>query len=354
MEKFQIYFFTFIFLAVILLSFSIFLPFLVPVSIAAVLAFLFSPLHERTASTLGGRRGLAALATVTFAVFVIVIPFVFIGKAVFQEATGFSAQLQNGTGNVAGFLSSIEKAVSYYFPGFSLNLNEYIRLGTDWLVQNIGGVFAGIARVTVGLLINLFIGVIAFYYLLKDGRKFVRELVSLSPLPDKYDYEIISRLESTVSSVVKGSLIVALVQGFSSFVGFIIFGVPNPALLGSTAAVAALIPGVGTSLVLVPAIIYLFAVGSGGAGFGLLVWGVIAVGLIDNMLGPMLIKRGVRIHPFFILLSVIGGLWFFGPIGFLLGPLVLSLLFGMIEIYRFLVNSEQKSSRSIFGTIDEI
>ena len=80
-----------------------------------------------------------------------------------------------------------------------------------------------------------------------------------------------------------------------------------------------------------------------GNAAGLLVWQVIVVGLIDNMLSPMLIRRGMKVHPLFILLSVFGGLMFFGPIGFLLGPVVLSLLFAMIEIYKFLMESDKKS-----------
>ena len=109
---------------------------------------------------------------------------------------------------------------------------------------------------------------------------------------------------------------------------------PNPVLWGLVAALAALIPGIGTALILIPAIGYLFFTGSTGAAIGLLIWGVVAVGLIDNFLGPMLVNRGVKIHPFLILLSIFGGLSFFGPVGFVLGPLIIALVFALLEIYR--------------------
>ena len=115
--------------------------------------------------------------------------------------------------------------------------------------------------------------------------------------------------------------------------GFSIFGVPNPILWGSVAAVAALIPGVGTALVLIPSILYLFFIGETVSASGLLVWGIVAVGLVDNILGPKLVGRGIKLHPFLTLLSILGGISFFGPLGFLFGPLTLSLLFAFLEIY---------------------
>jgi predicted PurR-regulated permease PerM len=103
---------------------------------------------------------------------------------------------------------------------------------------------------------------------------------------------------------------------------------------GSIAAVAALIPGVGTALVVVPGVLYLFFTGSTGYAIGLLIWGLLAVGLIDNLLGPLVVNRGIKIHPFIILLSVLGGLTFFGLVGFILGPLIIAFLFALLEIYK--------------------
>lgn len=344
MEKLQIYFFSGVFLAVLYLSFQIFWPFLVPLSIAVTLAILFHPLHERITKMLGGFRGLAAFFTVAMVGLIIILPLIFIGKTVIQEAIGFSAQLSgSGTQNASSAIASLQEKISAYFPGYSLNLNEYLKQAGDWLSQNIGTIFAGIARITIDLFFNLFIGFIAFYYFLKDGKELVKAIVILSPLPDKNDYEILDKVESAIVSVVRGSLVIAVVQGMLAWLGLTIFSVPNSAFLGTTAAITSLIPGAGTALIMVPSIIYLFLTAPLSHAAGLLVWQVIVVGLIDNMLSPMLIRRGMKVHPFFILLSVIGGLAFFGPIGFLLGPVVLSLLFAMIEIYRFLVASEKKS-----------
>lgn len=344
MEKFQIYFFGFSFLAVLFLAVLIFLPFLVPVSIAATLAIIFSPLHEKLAKFMGGMRGLAAFITVVLAVLIIIPPLFFIGQKVFQEAVGFSAQLNNGgVQGISQALSSLQERIAANFPGLNLDFNQYFQSITGWFSGNIGTIFTGVAKVTLDFLLNIFIGSIAFYYFLKDGKDLIKVIVELSPLPDKNDYEILSKVEKAINSVIRGSLVISLVQGFLVWLGLTIFGVPNAALLGSVAALTSLIPGVGTSLITIPSIIYLFLAGPVNYAIGLMIWHTIFVGLIDNMLSPMLIRRGMQVHPFFILLSVMGGLLFFGPMGFLLGPVVLSLLFAMIEIYRFLVKSEQKS-----------
>jgi predicted PurR-regulated permease PerM len=145
--------------------------------------------------------------------------------------------------------------------------------------------------------------------------------------------------------VIKGSLLIALIQGMVSGTGFAIFGVPNPVLLGSVAIIAALIPNVGTAVVLTPAILYLYLTDQVWQSAGLLIWGITAVGLIDNLLGPTLIGRSSKIHPLLILLAVLGGLAFFGPLGFILGPLVISLLFAVLDIYeRLLPRNVDKSS----------
>lgn len=339
-KKFQMYFFVTLFLIVLVLTFFIFLPFFIPLSIAIALAVLCRPFYKWLARLTGGRESISAFLTVAAAIFVLLVPLTFIGVTVLQEARELSAEINNGDWRgMARFTTFIEEQVARFSPGFSLNFNEYARQGANWLIQNLGMIFAGIAQVLIGL----FLGLMAFYYLLKDGRKLARALVALSPLPDAYDCKILTKLESAVNSIIRGSLVIAIVQGILTGVGLAIFGIPNPALLGSIAAIAALIPGIGTSLVLIPAIIFLFVVGSINSGIGLLIWGAIAVGLIDNILGPKLMGRGIHIHPFLILLSVIGGLGFFGPVGFLLGPLVLSLLFALIEIYYLLTGIDRES-----------
>ena len=191
------------------------------------------------------------------------------------------------------------------------------------------------------MIVSVFVFLIALYCLFKDGDKLKENIISLSPLRDSHDETIFNKIIIAINSVIKGSLSVAIIQGILTSIGFAIFGVPNFILWGSIAAISALIPGIGTAMVILPAIFYLYFIGETFFAIGLLVWGIIAVGLVDNLLGPKLVGKGVKLHSFIILLSILGGIIFFGPLGFLLGPLVVTVLFVLSEVY-FSISREYK------------
>lgn len=310
-----------------------------------VFATVFEPIHNRALALVRGQKGIAALITSVIVLIVVIAPITFLGIQIFQESTGlYSYLVQNNT--ATGISRTVEDAVhsfNKFLPAqihFSLDLNLYLKQGVTWLLQQIGPLFANVAQVALGV----FVFLAALYYLFKDGHQLKAAIVKLSPLQDAHDEAVFHKLALATNSVIKGSLVVAVIQGLLTTIGFVIFGVPNAALLGSIAAIAALIPGVGTALVLVPAILYLFFSGATLPALGLLLWGMTAVGLIDNFLGPVLVGHGTKLHPFLILLSILGGIGLFGPIGFLLGPLVLSLLFALIGIY-FTILKEHKTEK---------
>jgi predicted PurR-regulated permease PerM len=209
------------------------------------------------------------------------------------------------------------------------DLGTYAQRGLGIIVNNLGSIASSIT----GFFISLFIFYFGLYYLLKDGPAFAKYVVELSPLSDTDDKAILKKLERAVNSVIRGNLTIAFLQGIMSGIGYTIFGLPNSVLWGTATGFAALVPGVGTSLVMIPAVLYLLFSGSLWAGVGLLIWGMTAVGLIDNFLGPKLIGRGAKLHTFVVLLSVLGGLAFFGPAGLFLGPIAMSLLFALLSIY---------------------
>ena len=153
------------------------------------------------------------------------------------------------------------------------------------------------------------------------------------PIADGYVEEIFGKITGAVNAVIRGALAVALAQGVVAGVGFMVFGVPNPIFLGLLTVIGSLLPIVGAAIVTVPAIIYLAVTGTMLGTVGLALWSVLLVGLVDNFLRPLLMKRDMNIHPLFILLSVLGGLNLFGPIGFLLGPVILSLFAALLELY---------------------
>ncbi|MDO8561266.1 MAG: AI-2E family transporter [bacterium] len=343
--KTQLRFLLILLAGALILSFFIFSPFLAPLTLAAVFAVVLNPLYRLILRRTGNRQAISATATVVFSLVCILVPLAFLGTQIFQEARQISGTLLEGDNRqnlVATAIESIGKVSENTVPGtgsffvnLSDNIDAYFKLGLAWLTDHLGAALSGISV----LLLNLFIFFISLFYLLRDGPKLKQAIISLSPLDDADDRVVFSRLELAVNSVIKGSLMIAGIQGILTAVGFAIFGVPNSVFWGTVTVVAALIPGIGTALVLLPGIIYLFVIGNTVSAIGLLVWGTFAVGLIDNMLVPKLVGRKMQLHPLLILLSVLGGIAFFGPIGIFLGPICISLLFAFITIYSYLANS---------------
>lgn len=244
---------------------------------------------------------------------------------------------ESGRSEIIRLLNSVTSWFSHTFfdllPAYSfdsLNITEFLQTGLQWAFSNIDKLFNGLAKIILGI----FVTFLALFYFLRDGHDLKKQIIALSPLGDADDERIMKKLEQAIYSIFAGGLIVGIIQGILTGIGFAIFGVPNPAVWGTVAAISALIPGIGTSLVLVPGILYLFFTGMTTPAIGLLIWGLLAVGMIDNFLGPILINRGIKIHPFLILISVLGGIAFFGLIGFILGPLILAFLFALLDIYR--------------------
>ena len=334
MNKLSLYFFGLLLGGSLLLVAVIFLPYLNAFILSLVLGILFFPMHRKIRNNIK-TPGLAALVSTVVVVLIMLGPVALLTSQLFTEASSLYTQVQNN--DLGSASNQLEQKLQGYFPGLNINFENYLQEGLNWLLSHLGGAFSGAFQAFIGILLSI----IGLYYWFKNGSELKAALLKLSPMADVHDEEIIKKLNNTVRSVIRGTIIVALIQAFLTGIGFWIFGVPNPVLWGTLAAISALIPGIGTALITTPAIIYLFVTGNVGQAVGLLIWGITAVGLIDNFLGPKLMSQGDRIHPFFILISVIGGIALFGPIGFLAGPLAVSLLFALLDIYLMLIKDKK-------------
>lgn len=308
-------------------------PFFSPLILAAVCAFLLQGVYKKLLYFFKNREGLAAFVTTLIAIVIILVPLTLLGAQVLKESTELyeRAVLQDGK-YLSTTIKTLVDGARTIVPipeGTNLDIGAYFEQGLKTLASHLGSIFSSVAK----LLLSIVVFLISLYFLLKDGKRLKDYIIRVSPLGDSDDEMIASRLGLAVSSAIKGNLAIGLIQGALTAIGFALFGVPNPVLWGSITTVAALIPGVGTALIITPAILFLFITGNIFGGIGLLIWGVTAVGLVDNLLGPRLIGRGMQLHPLAVFLSVLGGISFFGPLGFLLGPLAMSLCLAFIDIY---------------------
>lgn len=318
-------------LGILVLAFLIFKPFLPVIFISTCFAVVLYPIYE----WLQNKRladWLSALLTVFIFLIIICGPLFLIGAMVFDQLGDlyFSLTLnQDSTTEI--FISKLENSINSLLPlGTNIDLNEKIGELIASLTNNMATIFTS----TLTTLFSIFLVVISLFLFLKDGAKWRKELVFLSPLNDKDDEKILTRLSKSINGIVKGYLLIALIQGTLMGLGMAFFGVPNAVLWGVVAAIGSLIPTIGTALVSVPVVIYLFATGQTPEGIGMSIWAFAIVGWVDNLLNPLIIGKKINIPQILVLFSVLGGLALIGPIGFLIGPLTVSLLYVLLSIYK--------------------
>lgn len=320
-------------------------PFLAPIAWALFIAFLVYPLHRRLVRRLGGRAALSA-ALLTVLVFLVVIgPLTGLGAAFAQQATDLAKYVQ--------------EFVVEHKPATASDLAELPVLGPaiDWLQDNAGvslaqiqawaiegaqavlksaaslgrAAFLGALGTVVGFALMMFI----LFFAIRDGRGWMETARDLVPMSATERARLFQHLASVTRAMVYGSGITALVQGTLIGIGFAIVGLPSPVVFGVLAALAALIPMVGTPVVWVPATIALAAQDRWGAALFMLLWGVF-VTTIDNFLRPWLVSGRADVGTLTVFLGVLGGVSAFGPIGVILGPLVLATA---IALARFSLES---------------
>lgn len=347
-KKLEMYIFFGLLALTLYLVFSIFKPYITVLALSMIFAVIFYPLYQKILARISRHNSLASFLTGVIVVVLVLVPLVFFGiqlsdevKSLYDNAfrqTEGQGMIYQLTGVANNFLRSFNP-LGVNWPVFeAADTESYILNFLAWMRGHVGDIFSGLAKVFVAA----FLFFISFFYFLRDGEVIRKNIITLSPFQDDKDEMILHKLKLAIVSIIEGSIFVALIQGILTGIGFFIFGIPSAALWGGVAIVSALIPGVGTSLVLIPGVLYLLFVGQTGMALGLLAWAILFVSLIDNFLGPKLIGKGIHIHPLLVMLAAIGGIAYFGVTGFILGPIVLSFLFTLFDIYKTIIVKDNK------------
>lgn len=342
----QISFFAAVTVCLLVLLFFIFKPYLGVMFISGVFVITFYPLYKRLVAKFKGRESLAAFSTTMLILIFIIIPIVVISTFLLKEAVDLYNSVAFGNGSKA-FVSQIDGLIKEFrsiFPSgmadSEINVEVYARELLGWIISHFDSIFTAV----FGGILNFILMLISLYYLFIFGDKIKDSLLAWSPLPDQYDEQFMQTLRSSTDAVLRGRILVSVVQGVFIGIGFAIFGIGSPVLWGFVGGIISLIPVLGTSIITVPAVVYLFISGHVGAAVGLLVWGALAVGLIDNFVSAVFLKEKINIHPLIVLFSILGGVEVFGAIGFLVGPIVFSAFIAVMKIYPFIMNHPDKKS----------
>ncbi len=330
-KRIQTISFLILLLAVFILVLFIFRPFVNIMALGLILAILFRPVYLRFLQWIK-HPSLAAGLTILVILLLIAIPLWFFGQVIFNEIVSLYERYRDG-----GFvihkdqiISSLPSQLQTIVQNISIDINSFIGRISSQAFTSFSSIISNVA----GFFVSIFMLFFIVYYLLRDGASIKKAIMDLSPIATEHEQKLFDKIVSAVNGVVKGSFLVALSQAIVAVIGFFIFGVPEPFLWGAFTLMAALVPNVGTSLSLIPAVIYLVVTGQIPQAIGMAIWGATAVGLIDNFISPRIVGTAVRLHPVLVLLAVIGGLQFFGLLGFLIGPILMAIFIALVEMYR--------------------
>lgn len=277
----------------------------------------------------------SSLLTVVLFLLVLCVPLFIIGTLIFTESQNFSAWVTDH-GGLDNITRVFNRSIENVFPGGSINLSDSIASVASKFTASVGTIFSA----TLSMLFSLFLVLLSMFYFLKDGISWKQILVHFSPLSDESGDKILNKLNTAVNGIVKGYLLIAVVQGVLMGLGLALFQVPNAALLGLLAAIASLVPTVGTALVAIPVVLFLVIAGHTGAAIGFGIWAMALVGSVDNFLNPYFVGKKIAIHPLLVLFSVLGGLVLMGPIGILIGPLSISFIYALSSVYKTEIKAE--------------
>jgi predicted PurR-regulated permease PerM len=318
-------------LITIIFTLLIFYPFLAMLVLAVSFAVVLNPVYLWIKKHLTRNiSSLASLLTVIIFLVGLCVPLFFVGKEVFYQTQNVYLNVVS-SGDSGRFLDSINASINNVLPtGFSFDIHSKIAEIMSSLTANIAQLFSS----TLNSIVMFVLMVFALFYLLKDGDKWKAGFIKIFPLSNSSTNTILEDLKSSINRILKGSFIIAIAQAVLAWVGFSIFGVPNAILWAVVAGIASFIPSLGTSVVSVPAMLYLFFTGMQLQALGLLIWSIFLIGMIDNLLAPYIISRDTEIPSLFVLFAILGGVSLIGPLGILIGPLVLSLLYSLISIYK--------------------
>jgi len=316
-------------------------PFIGAILVSSTLALIFYPLNLWIRRrVIENRTAAAAISTLT-AVFTVVVPLLIFGWLLLSE----SRELYPRTNEWLTGISQRRLEVQIPEPlktYWDLDLGDIVAGNLKSLQESITSSGTLILKNIFFFLASFVVMVFTLFVFFRDGEKFLNWLIDILPMDQEYKHRIANQLYITTMAVVRGLLLTAAFQGLMGALGYWLAGVPAPALFGMLTTFAAMVPFVGTSLVWLPLAAGMYFWKGLQAGLFVLLWGAVVVGLLDNLLRPILIGRGARLPIFLLFLGIFGGMKVYGPLGLFLGPLLISCVIVFLQIYREHKNQVQQ------------
>jgi len=312
--------------------------FLITLFLAAIFAAMAMPMHRLIRRKVHGKQSLAAALSLLILIVAVGIPlFGFTGLVANQAVEVSSAArpwIENQIIELGNWDEVLEQFpfLSYIFPEegeLLAKLSEFTAAAGRFLADSV----VELTRGTAAFSLQVFVLLYAMFFFMKDGPQILDRLFYYIPLPETFEEELVDRIVSVAAVVLKGSLVIGIIQGGLAGLAFLLAGIPGWAFWTTVMIVLSLIPAVGSALVWIPAAVYLFSTGPMVPAVVFTAWCAVVVGTVDNFLRPRLVGQGAKMPDIMVLISTLGGIFLFGAVGFIVGPIVAALFLGILSIY---------------------
>lgn len=319
----------------------ILLPFYGAVFWAAILGILFAPLQRRLQLKFGWQRNLTALCTLSICLVIAILPVTIVGAFLVQEGASIYKSIESGELDVAGHVVQFKHSLPPYFQHLldRFGMGELSGLREKIIKSAMqGGQFFATQAYSFGqgtfeFVVSFFIMLYLLFFFLRDGAELARKIRTAIPLEDNQKRRLQLKFNHVVRATIKGNLLVAITQGALGGLIFWFLDIPSVLLWAVLMACLSLLPAVGAGIVWAPVAAYFLLSGAIWQGTVLALFGVFVIGLVDNVLRPILVGKDTKMPDYLILISTLGGLAIFGLNGFVIGPLIAALFMSSWAIF---------------------
>ncbi|CUA93065.1 MULTISPECIES: AI-2E family transporter [Comamonas] len=315
-----------------------------------VFAIVFAPLHRKLLMRMPNKPTLAALATLLISLVMVILPLSLIGLSLIKETAAIYDRISSGNLSAGSYVEQVFNAL----PSWLTPWMEKLHLGTLEEIQTKLSNIAlqasklaatkavGLGQNTLGFVVGFGVMLYLIFFLLRDGKELVARIWAATPLAPEHKRELAIKFITVIRATVKGNLAVAAAQGALGGLIFWILGIQGAVLWAVVMAFLSLLPAVGAGLVWGPVAIYFLATGAVTKGLILAAYGVLVIGLVDNVLRPLLVGKDTKMPDYVVLISTLGGMALFGLSGFVLGPAIAALFMAAWELFATMQEQEEK------------
>ncbi|MCF8161150.1 MAG: AI-2E family transporter [Polaromonas sp.] len=320
---------------------SILLPFYAAIMWGLILSLLFTPFNRWLLPRVGHRRTVAALGTLVVVVLMVILPLLLVMLLLAQEAAWLYHGLQSGELNPAQYFhrafnrlpdwvgAILDRFGLVNFATLQRRLTAAVAQGSQFAATQVFNIGQNAFEFAASLFITLYLA----FFLIRDGDSTVRAIGRLIPLAPVHRQKLWHKFATVVRATVKGNLLVALIQGALGGVAFLVLGISGALLWAVLMAAFSLLPAIGAALVWGPVALYFLATGGLWQGLALTAYGVLVIGLVDNLLRPVLVGQDTRMPDHVVMITTVGGMAVFGINGFVLGPLIAAMFLSAWQIF---------------------